>query len=207
MLSPVEIFRKSCLVIARTAVPCGAPSPSPTLQEPDIGRLTMTRCSIQLAAVALLAVAMTSIAAFAADPTGLWLSQDGDVKMKVAPCGEAICGTIAWLKNPNDESGKPKIDKNNADASKRGRPIMGSAIVLPMKADLQRQFHAGRREQGRSQRLRRDHLQDQDLDADELIVPLGAVIAMALRRRPGSPSTHRFKARAVRTTRRAPWGR
>ena len=95
----------------------------------------MTRCSIQLAAVALLAVAMTSIAAFAADPTGLWLSQDGDVKMKVAHCGDAICGTIAWLKNPNDEAGKPKVDKNNADASKRGRPIMGSAIVLPMKAD------------------------------------------------------------------------
>ena len=95
----------------------------------------MIRCSIPLAAVALVAVVMTSVPVLAADPTGLWLSQDGDVKMKVAHCGDAICGTIAWLKNPNDESGKPKVDKNNADASKRGRPIMGSAVVLPMKAD------------------------------------------------------------------------
>ena len=65
----------------------------------------------------------------------MWLSQDGDVKMKVARCGDAICSTIAWLKNPNDEKGKPKVDLNNADASKRSRPIMGSAIILPMKAD------------------------------------------------------------------------
>ena len=95
----------------------------------------MTRFSIPLATVAFMALAVTSVPASAADPTGLWLSQDGDVKMKVAHCGDAICGTIAWLKNPNDEAGKPKVDKNNADASKRGRPIMGSAVVLPMKAD------------------------------------------------------------------------
>jgi len=80
-------------------------------------------------------VAMTPGSAWAGDPTGMWLSQDGDVKMKVARCGDAICSTIAWLKDPNDEKGKPKVDLNNADASKRSRPIMGSAIILPMKAD------------------------------------------------------------------------
>jgi uncharacterized protein (DUF2147 family) len=80
-------------------------------------------------------LAMTSSPTWAGDPTGMWLSQDGDVKMKVARCGDAICSTIAWLKNPNDEKGKPKVDINNADASKRNRPIMGSAIILPMKAD------------------------------------------------------------------------
>jgi len=46
-----------------------------------------------------------------------------------------LFGTIAWLTNPNDEKAKPKVDLNNADASKRSRPIMGSAIILPMKAD------------------------------------------------------------------------
>ena len=73
--------------------------------------------------------------AIAGDPTGIWLSADGDVKMKVSRCGENICGNIAWLKNPNDDSGKPKTDKNNADPSKRGRPIIGSAVILPMKFD------------------------------------------------------------------------
>jgi uncharacterized protein (DUF2147 family) len=72
---------------------------------------------------------------WAGDPTGMWMSQDGDVKMKVARCGDAICSTIAWLKDPNDQKGKPKVDLNNADASKRSRPIIGTSIILPMKAD------------------------------------------------------------------------
>ena len=98
-------------------------------------RLLMTRLSMPLLVLGLMTLAMTSSPAWAGDPTGMWLSQDGDVKMKVARCGDAICSTIAWLKNPNDEKAKPKVDLNNADASRRSRPIMGSAIILPMKAD------------------------------------------------------------------------
>ena len=95
----------------------------------------MTRFSIPLAALALATITIAASPASAGDPTGMWLSQDGDVKMKVARCGDAICSTIAWLKHPNDDKGKPKVDLNNADTSKRSRPIMGSAIILPMKAD------------------------------------------------------------------------
>jgi uncharacterized protein (DUF2147 family) len=95
----------------------------------------MTRFSLLLAALAVSAAASASGPAFAADPTGIWLSQDGDVKMKVARCGEAVCSTIFWLKEPNDKNGKPKTDQNNPDTSKRSRPIMGSPIILPMKAD------------------------------------------------------------------------
>jgi uncharacterized protein (DUF2147 family) len=95
----------------------------------------MTRFSLALTFWSLVAVAMTSIPVRAGDPTGMWLSQDGDVKIKVSNCGSAICGNIAWLKEPNDKNGKPKTDANNPDASKRGRPIMGSAVILPMKAD------------------------------------------------------------------------
>jgi uncharacterized protein (DUF2147 family) len=95
----------------------------------------MTRFSLLLAALAVSAAASASGPAFAADPTGIWLSQDGDVKMKVARCGEAVCSTIFWLKEPNDKNGKPKTDQNNPDTSKRSRPIIGSPIILPMKAD------------------------------------------------------------------------
>ena len=86
-----------------------------------------------IAALGLMTVTVSS--AFAGDPTGTWLSQDGDVKIKVSQCGAAICGTIAWLKSPNDASGKPKVDINNPDASKRSRPILGSSVILPMKPD------------------------------------------------------------------------
>jgi uncharacterized protein (DUF2147 family) len=95
----------------------------------------MTRFSLVLAACSLGLISLTSIPARAGDPTGMWLSQDGDVKIKVSNCSGGICGHIAWLKEPNDKNGKPKVDINNADASKRGRPIMGSAVILPMKAD------------------------------------------------------------------------
>src|SRR5437868_3615775 len=93
----------------------------------------MTRLSFALASWCLIAITMTSIPAQAGDPTGMWLSQDGDVKIKVSHCGSEICGHIAWLKEPNDKNGKPKVDINNADASKRSRPVMGSAVILPMK--------------------------------------------------------------------------
>jgi uncharacterized protein (DUF2147 family) len=95
----------------------------------------MTRFSMPLAALGLMTIAMASSQALAGDPAGMWLSQDGDVKMKVSHCGANICGAIAWLKEPNDKNGKPKVDANNADASKRNRPVMGTAIILPMKAD------------------------------------------------------------------------
>jgi uncharacterized protein (DUF2147 family) len=95
----------------------------------------MTRFSMPLAALGLMTIAMASSQALAGDPAGMWLSQDGDVKMKVSHCGANICGAIAWLKEPNDKNGKPKVDANNADTSKRNRPVMGTAIILPMKAD------------------------------------------------------------------------
>ena len=86
-----------------------------------------------LAAAALLALT-GSTAALAAEPTGTWLTQVGTSRIRVADCGGALCGTIVWLKEPNDpETGKPKTDKNNSDASKRSRPLLGVQIVLGMK--------------------------------------------------------------------------
>ena len=72
--------------------------------------------------------------ALAADPSGTWLTQVGTSRIKVADCGGALCGTIVWLKEPNDpDTGKPKTDKNNSDAAKRSRPLLGVQIVLGMK--------------------------------------------------------------------------
>lgn len=83
-----------------------------------------------LAAAAMLA--FTGSEALAADPAGNWLTQTGTSRIRVADCGGALCGTIVWLKEPN-EDGKPKTDKNNSDASKRDRPLIGVQIVLGMK--------------------------------------------------------------------------
>lgn len=86
-----------------------------------------------LAVAALLALA-GSEAALAADPAGNWLTQTGGSRIRLADCAGALCGTIVWLKEPNDpDTGKPKTDKNNSDASKRTRPLIGVQIVLGMK--------------------------------------------------------------------------
>jgi uncharacterized protein (DUF2147 family) len=72
--------------------------------------------------------------AVAADPTGTWTTEGGKATVRIANCGGALCGTVVSLAEPNDPAtGRPKVDKNNADASKRGRPMVGVPIVLGMK--------------------------------------------------------------------------
>jgi uncharacterized protein (DUF2147 family) len=79
--------------------------------------------------------AASLVPALAADPAGTWLTEEGKATVRVADCGGALCGTIVALKEPNDASGKPKIDKNNVDAGKRNRPIIGVQIVTGLKPD------------------------------------------------------------------------
>lgn len=86
-----------------------------------------------LALAAVLALT-GSEGALAADPKGVWLTQTGGSRIRLADCAGALCGTIIWLKEPTDpDTGKPKLDKNNSDASKRSRPLIGVQIVLGMK--------------------------------------------------------------------------
>jgi uncharacterized protein (DUF2147 family) len=84
---------------------------------------------------ALLLLGGSLVPTFAADPTGIWLTEEGKATVRVADCGGALCGTIVALKEPNDASGKPKVDKNNVDAGKRSRPIIGVQIVTGLKPD------------------------------------------------------------------------
>jgi uncharacterized protein (DUF2147 family) len=65
--------------------------------------------------------------AFAADPSGDWFVADKTAVIRVAPCGNAMCGHIAWTKGP------PGTDRNNPDPAKRNRPIVGLPIILSMK--------------------------------------------------------------------------
>jgi uncharacterized protein (DUF2147 family) len=88
---------------------------------------------IYFAAAAFLVLASAQ-GARAEEPVGTWLTEGGKSRIRIADCGGALCGTIAWLQEPNDpDTGKPKTDKNNSDSSKRGRPLVGVQIVLAMK--------------------------------------------------------------------------
>jgi uncharacterized protein (DUF2147 family) len=85
-------------------------------------------------AAAIVVVLGVATPALAGDPIGKWLTKDDKATVTIARCGDALCGTIIALKEPNDpETGKPKTDVNNPDAAKRSRPVIGVHIVFDMK--------------------------------------------------------------------------
>jgi uncharacterized protein (DUF2147 family) len=59
--------------------------------------------AITLATAALLAIGP---APAAADPSGTWLRENGGARVRMAKCGDAICGTITWLKDPANTKSK-----------------------------------------------------------------------------------------------------
>ncbi|MGA8614077.1 MAG: DUF2147 domain-containing protein [Xanthobacteraceae bacterium] len=74
------------------------------------------------------------VSASAADPLGTWYTEGNESKVRISNCGDALCGALVWLKEPNDpKTGKPKIDDENADAKKRNRPLLGVQIALGLK--------------------------------------------------------------------------
>jgi uncharacterized protein (DUF2147 family) len=68
------------------------------------------------------------------DPRGFWLTEAGDAKVRVTRCGEALCGTIVWLKVPIDAAtGKPQVDDKNPNPALARRPIIGLNLFHKMK--------------------------------------------------------------------------
>jgi uncharacterized protein (DUF2147 family) len=71
---------------------------------------------------------LVPLAASAAEPTGEWLIEDGDARVRIAACGANLCGSVAWIKE-----GSPTVDVNNPDPAKRSRPLLGSEVLLGLK--------------------------------------------------------------------------
>lgn len=50
-----------------------------------------------LTAFAALVLATASQAQQTADPSGIWLRDDGNARVRIAPCGSNICATNLWI--------------------------------------------------------------------------------------------------------------
>ena len=50
--------------------------------------------------------AFASAPAIAGDANGVWLRDTGASRVKIAPCGGALCGHIVWLKDPANNPAK-----------------------------------------------------------------------------------------------------
>ncbi len=85
-----------------------------------------------MAAVLVVAMPLGLAMAKAGEPYGTWSM--GKVTIKVTDCGGGLCGIIVGLKEPISKiDGKPKVDRENPDASKRTRPLIGLAVLIGMK--------------------------------------------------------------------------
>ena len=85
-----------------------------------------------LAAAMTVAISLPAAFADAGKPYGTWTM--GKVTVKVRDCGGKLCGAIVALKEPISKiDGKPKVDRENPDATKRTRPLIGVSVLLGMK--------------------------------------------------------------------------
>ncbi len=64
-----------------------------------------------------------------ADPTGIWLTQEGESRIEILACGEKLCGRIVWLAEPRNADGTPKVDESNGNETLRTRPIIGLEMM------------------------------------------------------------------------------
>ena len=97
-------------------------------------------CATRAGFAAVILVAVAWIAPAIADPTGLWVDKDGWT-IRIQACGPDLCAVIASVKPPLDPAtGSPWTDKNNADASKRNRPLVGVEVLSGMRPSAPRKW-------------------------------------------------------------------
>lgn len=84
-------------------------------------------------AIALAGLVISTTALSNTSPQGTWISSDGGTKVRVSDCGGALCGTVVWLREPVDATGRPKTDRHNPDESKRSRPMLGLQVIHGMR--------------------------------------------------------------------------
>ena len=93
------------------------------------------------AAVALACFATT---AAASDAVGKWLTVDGKSHVEIVSCGEQLCGTIVWLKEPTNADGSAKLDVENEKEALRARPIVGLPLLNGFKAKGEQAWDGGK---------------------------------------------------------------
>jgi uncharacterized protein (DUF2147 family) len=57
-----------------------------------------------VASAVILAGLSTTMTPALADPSGTWLRENGNARVRIAKCGDAFCGTLVWVKDPDSPS-------------------------------------------------------------------------------------------------------
>jgi uncharacterized protein (DUF2147 family) len=78
-------------------------------------------------------LATISVDAQSPTPIGVWLHPNKRIEVEIAPCDDRLCGTIVWLKSPNDAQGRPLVDLRNPDPALRTRPLLGLTVLRGLR--------------------------------------------------------------------------
>lgn len=89
---------------------------------------------LALAALSLLALVAAAKAAGTESPVGRWVTEGGGSHVEIYPCGERLCGRIAWLKESLGKDGRPKRDSKNPDPARRAQTIEGLTFMWDFAA-------------------------------------------------------------------------
>ena len=86
------------------------------------------------AVLASLALALSASAAIAsASPVGVWYTQGKQGKVRIAPCGDKLCGVIISGRGQDGKPASEARDEANPNPALRNRPILGLQILRDFK--------------------------------------------------------------------------
>lgn len=88
----------------------------------------LARHAAALVAICL-ATASVPYRAVGATPIGRWYAEGGAAQVEIAPCDDAICGRVVWLRAPFDEHGCELRDRFNDEPSLRDRSVLGLEVL------------------------------------------------------------------------------
>ena len=83
--------------------------------------------TLMLAGLVTVSLAAGAAPAMAQDPSGTWLSQSGDTRVRIARCGSAYCGTIVAVRNN-------LRDENNPNPALRTRSLVGVQMISGLQS-------------------------------------------------------------------------
>ena len=91
-------------------------------------------------AVLISLLGLSAQAAEGAAALGLWSTESGKSRVEIFDCAGKLCGKIVWLKEPLDDKGQEKVDRENPDEAFKSRKILG----LPLLSDFVSDGDSGR---------------------------------------------------------------
>ena len=104
----------------------------------------MKKLFVLIACMILLLTAAAHAAGAEADAiVGEWFTDGNESVVEIGRVDDLYSGKIVWLKEPKDEDGNDKVDRNNPDESKRDQAIIGLELVRDFRYDKKSRWSGG----------------------------------------------------------------